>query len=236
MVDLGPTLVAADSARWPLRQSHSRPEAPECRSRMRSSYCRHEWDQPTETIPSSNHATGHRSSGDLLKGSVLRGPFRCCSSRAAASSTRSAISLCVSLFRSCSSMTSFAILNSSSRDSHARLTSGACNSSRGKPRVFSGDNVRRLVSHVATPSDANELVPLIDQVRENVGSVTRVSADGGYANAGESEKTAGRTPVAPGPWSRRSGSSRKRWVSVSSICVESKRSQATGIWRVSPTI
>lgn len=39
-----------------------------------------------------------------------------------------------------------------------------------------------------TPSDANELVSLIEKVEENAGKVKRVLADGGYVNAGEFEK------------------------------------------------
>jgi len=43
-----------------------------------------------------------------------------------------------------------------------------------------------------TPSDANELVPVIDQVEKNAGEVKRVLADGGYVNAGAFEKIEGR--------------------------------------------
>jgi transposase len=43
-----------------------------------------------------------------------------------------------------------------------------------------------------TPSDANELVRLIDKVQENVGEVKRVLADGGYVNTGEFEQIAER--------------------------------------------
>lgn len=43
-----------------------------------------------------------------------------------------------------------------------------------------------------TPSDANELIPMIDKVEKSVGEVKRVLADGGYVNAAELEKLEGR--------------------------------------------
>jgi len=43
-----------------------------------------------------------------------------------------------------------------------------------------------------TPSDANELIPMVDQVEENLGPAKRVLADGGYLKADAIEEIEGR--------------------------------------------
>jgi len=78
------------------------------------------------------------------------------------------------------------LMRKSSRDSYQQAYNAqAAVDAEGGQLIVATDVVQ-------TPSDANELVRLIDKVQENVGEVKRVLADGGYVNAREFEQIAER--------------------------------------------